>query len=178
MGVSMKKRKLGVVLLVILLLATGAIGWGWYQVDQWCSPPFPISGDPVLGWRVYSMGSDDHQPPADAPQLDDWPVTGGPVVVRADLAKELREVLQSHSTYMIAPGDCFEPGMAVTFGKGPDRVDVVICLLCDRAVFYHGGSSEARRLTVEGKQRLKSIYDRLFKPPPTATASSGSDPTN
>jgi hypothetical protein len=160
----MKRRRLWTSLAVVFLLAVALGAWGWYRVDRWCSPPFPIDADPVVGRQVYSIASDLPEPPKDAPQLDGFPIIGKPVAIPADLARELREVLKSRSTYMYVDSMCFEPGMAVSFGSGADRVDVVICLLCDRAVFYRGGVSSGRRLTDEGKQRLKSIYDRMFPP--------------
>jgi hypothetical protein len=150
----------------IIALGSIALGVGlWWWVDQRCSPPYALDGGLVVGRRVYSMGVDDaDEPPATAPQLDGWPVLET-LPMSADLAREVREVLYSHSTYMAVDSTCFEPGMAVSFGTGADQVDVVICVRCDRAVFYRAGQSEGRRLTIEGGKRLVSIYERLFKRP-------------
>ena len=55
--------------------------------------------------------------------------------------------------------------MAVSFGEGPGHVDVVICLLCNRMVFYRGDEEIGRLISDQGKKRLSSIYQRIFKTP-------------
>ena len=52
--------------------------------------------------------------------------------------------------------------MAVSFGEGADHIDVVICLLCDRAVFYSGNKQLGRCISDQGNKRLSSVYRRLF----------------
>jgi hypothetical protein len=89
-------------------------------------------------------------------------VIGDPVIVPPDIAGQIRQILNSRSTYDVVQSDCFEPGLAISFGDGDSRVDVVICLLCNRAVFYARGSEVSRKISDEGNKRLTVIYRRLF----------------
>jgi hypothetical protein len=130
------------------------------------SLPFPLIGEPVVGRHVYSFGSSDAPPPESSPRLREWQVIGQPVAVPPDVAAEIRQILSSPSTYLASQSDCFLPGMAISFGDGDSRVDVVICLLCNRAVFYRGDSQIPRRISDEGNRRLTSVYQRLFGSPP------------
>ena len=149
---------------IAICLCTAVAGWGWHRLSQRRSLPFPLSDEPVVGRRLYSLGSSSGPPPPDsAPRLHDWPVMGDSVPVPPDIAAALREVLSSPSTYTIYDSQCFEPGLAVSFGAGSNRVDVLICLLCNRAMFYRGDMQVGRCLSDEGKRRLSSIYDRLFQ---------------
>lgn len=152
------------------LVILGLVGFAWYEIDLHCSPPYSIDKDPAIARRVWApLDSDFPEPPKDAPQLDGWPVTGDPVPLSRDMARELREILNSHSTYVTPDlSDCFEPGMAVSFGDGPERVDVVICLTCEQVEFFCNGARGWRRLSPAGAQRLKAIYQRMFPPRPPA----------
>jgi hypothetical protein len=55
--------------------------------------------------------------------------------------------------------------MAISFGDGANRVDVLICLLCDRAQFYTGDKVQGRCLSDEGHKRLSIMYQRIFGEP-------------
>jgi len=140
--------------------------FAWQHFARRLTLPFALIGEPVIGRRIYSPAGDDPQPPANAPRLHDWPVIGDPVAAVPELAADLRDILSSPSTYTIQDSQCFEPGMAVSFGDGANRVDVLICLLCNRAVFYSGDDQVGRCISEEGNKRLTSIYRRLFNIPP------------
>jgi hypothetical protein len=164
----MTKREIRVTLVAAAVVGTLAIAlsaWGWHHLRQRLTLPFPIDAEPVVARRVYSGADDSIAPPENAPRLHDWPVIGDPVPVPPDVAAELRDILSSSSTYLIQQSDCFEPGMAVSFGQGPNRVDVIICLLCNRAVFYRGDQSVVRKISDLGNKRLMGIYERVFKKP-------------
>jgi hypothetical protein len=153
----------GTIFVVILAIAGGL---AWQHFSQRRTLPFALIGEPVVGRRIYSMGSSATMPRKDAPLLHDYPVIGDPVSVSPDLAAELHGVLSSPSTYTFSDNQCFEPGMAVSFGDGAHRVDVLICLLCNRAVFFSGDNRVGRCISDEGNKRLSSIYTRLFGLPP------------
>jgi hypothetical protein len=87
---------------------------------------------------------------------------GDEVVVAPALSPEVRRILEAPSTYSYSSSECFEPGMALSFGNGPDRVDVLICLLCNRVVFYQADHQVVRHLSEEGNRRLTQIYKKLF----------------
>ncbi len=151
---------------VLCIIATVLSGVAWHYLAQRRSLPFALTGEPVVGRRISShFASTLTPPPDDAPRLRDWPVIGEPAAVAPDVAAELREILGSPSTYTFFDSDCFEPGMAVSFGEGAYRVDVLICLLCDRAVFYRGDRQVGRHISDQGKMRLTAIYQRLFGTP-------------
>jgi len=152
---------LGATLVFIAVLG----GFAWHYLAQRRSLPFPLIGEPVIGRRIDSMASNVPQPPDDAPKMYEWPVIGDAVMVAPDVAAELREILSSPSTYTFQDSDCFEPGMAVSFGDGTNRVDVLICLLCNKAIFYRGERRVGRHISEQGNKRLRSIYQRIFGAP-------------
>ena len=165
-GVSNRNRRA-----VAIVLALGCLGIAGTAIvagviRSRLVAPFPLTGDPVVVRHIYSMGGDDPFPPENSPRLRDWPVIGEPVRVTPEVAAEIRQILNSRSTYDVGQPACFEPGMAISFGDGGGRVDVVICLLCHRAVFYRGDSQVARKISDEGNKRLTSIYRRLFNSRP------------
>jgi hypothetical protein len=143
-------------------------GWGWYYLNQHRrNLPFPLSAEPVVGHRIDGE-SQWNDLPKGATSLRHFKVIGDPVAVPPDIAAEVRNILASTSTYTFNDSQCFVPGMALTFGDGPNHVDVLICLLCKRIVFYRGDAQVGHSLSDEGNDRLTSIYKRLFKnePPP------------
>lgn len=160
-----RPKALSVLIVFAACIAATAI-WGWHHLSQRRTLPFPISAKPAIARRIYSTPSGT-PPPDNAPRLHDWKVVGDPLPIPPDLASELRTVLSSPSTYSFQDSHCFEPGMAVSFGEGPTRVDVLICLLCNRTVFHSGNAEVGRSLSDEGNKRLSSIYQRLFPAVPT-----------
>lgn len=161
----MTRRKVRIVLaasaaIVIAASIVGAVIWR--ELAERRRLPFPLIGEPVVGRLIYSPAGDLPEPPLTAPRLHDWRVVGALVAVAPDVAAELRDILGTPSSYTINNSQCFEPGMAVSFGDGPHRVDVLICLLCNRAVFYSGDSQVGRCISDEGNKRLSAIYLRIF----------------
>jgi hypothetical protein len=155
-------RKIFAVTTVFLVIVAILSVFVWHHFSPRRSLPFALSGEPVIGRRIYSPFSGAASPPANAPRLHDFPIIGEPIPFTPALAAELREILNSPSTYTIYDSECFEPGMAASFGDGANRIDVLICLLCNRAVFYSGNSHVGRCISDEGHKRLSSIYERLF----------------
>jgi len=155
--------------LAILCVLTFALGvWGWRYFGQRRSLPFPLGGEPVVARHLYSMASGEIPPPADAPQFHGWRVFADPIAVPPDVAAELRNILSTPSSFTFSDSQCFEPGMAFSFGQGADHVDVLICLLCNRAVFFRGDAQVGRCISEEGNKRLTAVYQTLFhKPPPS-----------
>ena len=161
-------RRLILIASSTLLLAASVIliAFVWHRLSLRRTLPFPLTSEPVVARRIYSFGGYDIEPPASAPRLDGYPVIGDPVIVPPDAAAQVRQILSSPSTFDFRDSSCFEPGMAISFGEDQDRVDVIICLLCDRMVFYRGNSQVGRTISGEGHNRLTSIYQRLFPSPP------------
>jgi hypothetical protein len=62
----------------------------------------------------------------------------------------------------MAGAECFEPGIAIRIGQGPEAVDVLICLNCEHVYFFRGDEVAYRNLNSIGIARFKKIYGRLF----------------
>src|SRR5579864_5943525 len=86
---------------IAICICTAVLGWGWHRLDQRRSLPFPLNDEPVVGRRLFALGSGTQPPPDTAPRLHDWPVIGAPVPVPPDIAATLRDILASPSTYTI-----------------------------------------------------------------------------
>jgi hypothetical protein len=151
-------------MLAAISIATG-IEAMWRQDKEAHRLPFLLDRDPVIGNMVHSVASTTQPSPR---RLRDFTLDGDEVLVAPDVSAEMRQILAASSTYQFSISDCFEPGMALSFGSGPDRVDVVICLLCNRVVFYQGDQKVVRHLSDQGNLRLAQIYKKLFatEPPP------------
>jgi hypothetical protein len=48
-----------------------------------------------------------------------------------EFAKELADILSDDRTYSNAWAACFEPGVAFHAWKGDERIDILICFMCD-----------------------------------------------
>ena len=153
--------------IIIVSLCTASVGWGWYHLSQRRHLPFPINAEPIVSQRIYNEFLNVDRPPDGTPELHHWKVLGDALPVPSDVAAQVRNILASPSTYTMHDSQCFEPGMAFSFGEGSNRVDVLICLLCNRAVFYRGAEEVGHCLSDDGNKRLSAIYERLFKMPAT-----------
>jgi hypothetical protein len=151
-------------ILVAIAIVTG-IAALWRLDREAHRLPFLIDSNPVIGNRVHSVVSTTKP---SLRRLRDFELDGDEVVVAPNVAAEVRQILAAPSTYNYSISDCFEPGMALSFGDGPDRVDVVICLLCNRVVFYQRDQQVVRHLSDQGNLRLAQIYKKVFgsEPPP------------
>jgi hypothetical protein len=128
-------------------------------------PPFPIDGSPVAANLLCDIGEHDPSLP-DVPFHQEFRLKGKPVPVPDDVARELRDVLNSRSTYKSNWSQCFVPGLTISFGSGTKHVDALICLWCDRIQFYDSANHmEARLISKEGNKKLSAIYERIFKKP-------------
>jgi hypothetical protein len=157
------------ILLLLGILVSIAIFTGiaavWRQDREARHLPFLIDSDPVIGNKVHSVTSTTKP---SGRRLQDFELDGDEVIVAPDVSREVRQILAAPSTYRYSISDCFEPGMALSFGNGPNRVDVVICLLCNRVIFYQADQQVVRHLSDQGNRRLAEIYKKLFgtEPPP------------
>ncbi len=162
MGNSTKKLSFAIALVLIVAALSGSL---WFHLSQRRALPFTLAGDPVIARRILPLISA-VDGPEDAPQLHNFTIIGDPVSVAPNVATNLREILNTPSTYTFSDSTCFEPAMAVSFGDGASRVDVLICLYCDRAVFYSGNSQVGHQVSAEGHRRLGPLYQQIFGVPP------------
>jgi hypothetical protein len=155
------------IVLGVLVAATVSIGLMaiWQQNAEAHRLPFLLNAEPVIANKVHSIVSTTKP---SARLLRDFQLEGNEVTVTPEVSAEVRQILADTSTYHFSISKCFEPGLALSFGDGPDRVDVLICLLCNRVVFYRGDEEVARHLSDQGNLRLARIYKKLFgiDPPP------------
>ena len=156
-----RRTKATFILAAFLLLAAWLGTYAWDATGRRWSLPFALDADPVLATPIDGMAWN-----ATDPQIRGWMKGGQPVTVPADIASDLRKVLADSSTYKLVDTQCFVPHIAFSFGQGPGRVDVVVCLFCDRVYFYRGDQSVGHSLTHEGHNRLMAIYRRIFHADP------------
>jgi hypothetical protein len=160
-----KRRKVEVAVallfLAALLGASVILGrWPYLFFPESYRLPFSLDANPVIAHRLAGISM--RASPPGTPPLHGFNLDGDPVAVPADAAADLRKILGSHSTYKFNVGHCFVPGMAVSFGDGPDHIDVLICLFCDSVQFYKGDSMVDRKLSPKGKRQLWEMYKRIF----------------
>jgi len=67
-------RKLLVAAAVVCIVPGVLGGFAWQYLAQRRSLPFALTGEPVVGRRIYSMASNMTPPSDDAPRLREWPV--------------------------------------------------------------------------------------------------------
>jgi hypothetical protein len=162
---ELRKRRIaiavGSVFVAALLIAIVILdNWPYLVFPESYSLPFSLDANPVIAHRLAQVGM--RASPPDTPPLHDFNLEGDPVPVPPDVAAQLRKILGSHATYKFNVGQCFVPGMAITFGEGADHIDVLICLYCDSVQYYQGDHMVHRSLSHEGKQRLWEMYRRIF----------------
>jgi len=106
------------------------------------------------------------QPYANDPQ---WVIADQRPVVDDKMKEELLDLFGDDASFNDQRGNCWFPGMAVSFQSPnfPQPVDVVVSLSCNQAAGYgftwpHAASG----LTMESSQTLTNIYQSLFGPVP------------
>ncbi len=167
----MNKRAIAAAVLVFMTLGSLgliiAFSYLRYQdeLEEGRKLPFPLNAEPVVGFRLYSVPGVGTSPKENAPELHGWKMVGDGIPISNELASAARTILSSPSTYTGHDQRCFEPGMAITFGQGANQIDVLICLFCDRVVFYKGDEQVGHVLTKEGHEKLKTIYEQVFREP-------------
>jgi hypothetical protein len=63
-----------------------------------------------------------------------------PVTLDSSAARELRQAILKPESYRGGPLACmFQPGLALRFYKGEDRVQALVCFSCDELIFEHAG---------------------------------------
>ncbi len=151
------------VLIVLGVLIATAISIGsitiWQQNAEAHRLPFLLNAEPVVANKVHSIVSTTKP---SARLLRDFQLEGNEIIVPPEVSTEVRQILADPSTYHFSISKCFEPGLALSFGDGPDRVDVLICLLCNRVVFCRGAGAVARHLSNQGNLQLARTYKKLF----------------
>ncbi len=120
-------------------------------------PGFPPAGQPgalpgVAPPRLYQ---------------NQWVIVDEQPLMDEDIKSQLLDIFGSESSFNEQRGQCFFPGMAVSFQAAPAPVDVVISLSCNQAVGYgfqwpHPNSGFTRETHAD----LTDIYQRLFGTPP------------
>jgi hypothetical protein len=125
--------------------------------------PFALDGHPVIANIVHSIDSTTR---ASSRTLRQFDLDGDEISIAPDAAALARQILADSSSYQYSISECFEPGMSLSFGAGRDQVDVIICLLCDRVVFYQGNQQIPRHLSEQGHERLVQLYQKIFGPNP------------
>jgi len=75
-------------------------------------------------------------------RLENYPTASGPVAVPAGRAVGLSSALTSPRSYLWGVGKgCGQPtpGVRLSFVRGRDRVDVLLCFRCNILMIYRGG---------------------------------------
>lgn len=127
-------------------------------------PPGLIPGMP--GATPTAPTQPQMQPYANDPQ---WVIADQRPVVDDKMKEELLDLFGDDAAFNDQRGNCWFPGMAVSFQSAefPQPVDVVVSLSCNQAAGYgftwpHASSG----LTTESHQTLTQIYQGLFGPVP------------
>lgn len=74
----------------------------------------------------------------------------------------LRAVLSEEDSFAKQGMRCFIPGLGFTIGRGPDAVEILVCLRCHWAYFFHGDSLMTKALSDAGRDRLATLYREVF----------------
>jgi len=126
--------------------------------------PFPLDSSHVVAYRLGRREFGEHGLIVPAHAFLGWPIEQTVDLTDPATASALVHALSARSTYGLLDTLCFEPGMALQFGRGSNEVDVLICLDCDHAQFIHADQSPMLNLNPLGTWRLKRLYDRIFGP--------------
>ena len=159
----MKRR--AITIIVAFAVGVFAIAIMWYRSR---APQLSRSG-PVVVFRIDEEASADQVVEI---LHERWPAVGH--VTLADPAQaEVLGALHDEGNFRKGNVLCFSPGMALRVGSGRDAVDALVCLKCDNIYYYRVGEARAfknLRLTAAGHAAFARIYQELFGPPATTTA--------
>jgi hypothetical protein len=138
-----------------------ALGQQALQGLQQYIPPGLIPGFPPSGGQTL--------PGMPPPRLyqGQWVIVDEQPLMDEEIKGQLLDIFGSEDSFNDQRGNCFFPGMAVSFQAQPAPVDVVISLSCNQAVGYgfqwpHPNSG----FTPDTHADLTGIYQRLFGTPP------------
>lgn len=148
--------------IVVPLIGIGLTFVWWHGLSN--AAPFPLGARPVVAYQLGSVIFQKGDVPSVEANFHDYRIETTRTDVPDDVLRELVQSLESRSTYTDNAYKCFDPGMGFTFGNGPERVEVLICLACRRADFCRGNKWVNTCLSGKGIARLDAVYRRLFTP--------------
>jgi hypothetical protein len=166
------KRTRTVAIVVVLILILIAIAVPLVLWSAGGGAPMGLPSGAVTAYRL--------NPDAEAAtnlalaRLHDWAILGqSPGPLSAAKAEEIRDLLESASTYGEYAALCMQPELAFRFGEGDDATDVIVSISCHRAQFRRGAKVEAVPLSEAGVKAFSQTLRSLFPadmPTPPATA--------
>jgi hypothetical protein len=121
---------------------------------------------------IPGMGGTNPTQPAQQPYANDpnFVIADQRPVVDEQLKSDLLDLFGDDASFNEQAGNCWFPGMVVSFQGSPDYpqpVDVAVSLSCNQAQGYGFQWPHANRgLTAESHQTLTGIYQSLFGPVP------------
>jgi hypothetical protein len=154
----MKKKFLGIIaVLLVLIIAFFFLGGLTFQ-----SAPYALPISPMTAYRITSSEGDKRFFGNDPNTIQGYAIVQRQVIANPRLQQDVVDLIDSRLIYRMGGAMCFEPGIAIRVGNGPDAVDVLICLTCEHVYFFRGNEVAYRDLNSIGIARIKKMYGRLF----------------
>ena len=126
------------------------------------SVPFELSSKPIIAYRIAGNEMDARIFLNEPNTIRGYAILQQQAIDDPQLQHEIISTLASRFTYGGQGALCFEPGIAVRFGRGNEAVDALICLGCGHVYFLKNGGYSALSLSDIGRSRIKALYARMF----------------
>lgn len=117
---------------------------------------------PLVACKVEADEAPNEADTPEATYLARWKILVARDVLDGKMAEEVRTALTSAESYTDTGAKCFDPGMGFRLKKDGKRLDIVICLDCHWAYFYHGEQWHQLALSDKCVEALKALYEKLF----------------
>ncbi|MDP9175405.1 MAG: hypothetical protein M3O30_16305 [Planctomycetota bacterium] len=154
----MKRKKL-IIAAVVLVAIILFVLFGNHSLK---TAPYSLPASPMVAFRITGQETDSHSFANDPNTLHGYAIVQKREITDPRLQQAVVNALTSRLVYGLEGDLCFEPGIAISFGDGRDRIDALICLNCRHIYFFHAGEVACTDINSTGAARIKELYAQLF----------------
>lgn len=125
-------------------------------------PPYPLPASPIAAYRITGEERDGALFSGDPETIRGYAIVQERQITDPQLKQDILALLNTRLTYGLEGMACFEPGIAIRLGDGPNQVDALICLECQHMYFFRNDQIGYRDISALGIERIRTMYPRLF----------------
>ena len=120
--------------------------------------------DQVRAWRTISPLKLKRKPNLKTKgKLAEYFILLGPVPVNPQQSTAMATLLQNSETYALEPKLCkFNPGVAIEYAKGTEKVLIFYCFACDSMAVYQNGKLRTKIEFDPGSKALAEVIKHIF----------------
>ncbi len=161
----MKRKKFAVAAIAVIALILFVL----FGNHSFQTAPYSLPASPMVAYRITGEEMDSHSFANDSNTLHGYAIVQKREITDPRLQQAVVNMLTSRLVYGLEGDLCFEPGIAIPFGDGRDRIDALICLTCRHIYFFHAGEVAYTNINSTGAARIKELT-RSCSPAITRTA--------